>query len=654
MPQIRKSPATPELDHPKPRILATWADRLEVILPLIGYALVSLIGASTSSIGIAALRGAHPKGLMFGTPLPIRSDEYLTAAPIELSVLAHGKSTSSLLSHGPDLIYQTSSGGVFESILFLEGNLLRLGPFLPDAMLFAAFRAFPILLLLLFLPPLLRRFGANRSMSWLGVVLTLLAPASLWWSFMPIRVLAFAVTGSYLLILARDRFERRSWWLFILYAVTAGGAIARLGTYYVPWGLTIGIPLVAATAAFLLASGLRWRAVFATLAMGACSSIFLFGATMLENLSDLRSELDTVYPGLRRSTGEAMSPGKIFSAPGLPWTTWLHDPDPAVTNRSEIATAYSFILVWVLLIWLFRHSTLPREQKWVTGVLAGFAVLWTSWIMLDWGSVGARIPFLAVVMPVRSAETIGYLAAILLCLVLSQLEQAKRWQVAAVAALGCFLITAYGVSDLQRYFTDLTAPQIWLSTVVTSIAVLVITRWPDHWAPTTALAVVLGLLAATVNPVILGLGDLRDSKGAREVQRMSKVARAESGWLVSNDPNTNSLMVANGAPTLTGFQVTGPVAKNWELLDPTRRNEEYWNRGASYIRMDFTEDPAEPTFSNPSRDVIQVVADPCEVTRRIRLSYVLSNRPLINHCLIPKSTFKWGGTRIHTYRVQTP
>ena len=34
-------------------------------------------------------------------------------------------------------------------------------------------------------------------MSWLGVVLVFLAPASLWWSFMPVRIMAFAAAGSY-------------------------------------------------------------------------------------------------------------------------------------------------------------------------------------------------------------------------------------------------------------------------------------------------------------------------------------------------------------------------------------------------------------------------------------------------------------------------
>ena len=83
--------------------------------------------------------------------------------PIELGVMAHGASQHPLLSQQPDLIYQVSSGSLFESVLFLEGNLLRLGPWLPDPMLFAAFRGFSWLLLFLAMPPLLRRLGATAA-----------------------------------------------------------------------------------------------------------------------------------------------------------------------------------------------------------------------------------------------------------------------------------------------------------------------------------------------------------------------------------------------------------------------------------------------------------------------------------------------------------
>ena len=175
----------------------SWlTSRLEWLLPLLGYALLVVTGTTTSSLNfLRQTVDANPPRQLFDA-LAVRGDEWLTAMPIELGVMAHGASQHPLLSQQPDLIYQVSSGSVIESLLFVEGNLLRLGPWLPDPMLFAAFRGWSWLLLFLAMPPLLRRLGANRPMAWLGTVLCFLAPASLWWSFMPIRILAFATAGS--------------------------------------------------------------------------------------------------------------------------------------------------------------------------------------------------------------------------------------------------------------------------------------------------------------------------------------------------------------------------------------------------------------------------------------------------------------------------
>ncbi len=286
-------------------------------MPVLVYAAMVLGSLSTSSLALLGMTPAGDGAPQLGESLPIRSDEWLTQAPIELSVLAHGSSTAPSLSQDPDLIYQVSSGGVVESVLFHEGNLLRLGEWLPDEMLFSAFRAWPWLLFVLALPPLLRRMGASRPLSWLAVVLTALAPAALWWSFMPIRIMAFAAAGSYLLWLARDRMVAGRRVTALLQAAVAGVLLARLVTYYVPWSLTVGVPLVIATGVYLVADRATRRPALLTIGAGAAVSLAVLAGTLLENAASLSAELNTVYPGLRRVTGAAQSPAQLFGAPGL-------------------------------------------------------------------------------------------------------------------------------------------------------------------------------------------------------------------------------------------------------------------------------------------------------------------------------------------------
>lgn len=634
------------------RIKGTLADRLEVIVPLLGYLVTTITGMTTSAIGIALLRARphHPLGLMFGQARAFRSDEWLTEAPIELGVLTHGSPVVSPLTHTPDLIYQVSSGGFFETLLFSEGNLLRLGPWVPDSMAFAAFRAFPILLVLLTMPPLLRRFGVNRPLSWLAVVLTLLAPAALWWSFFPIRILAFGVAGSYMLVLARDRFVRGSWVIGSLWAIVAGAYMARLGTYYVPWGLTIGVPIGAATAAFLLAHKETWRSGMRALATGATAAVVLIGGTFWENRAALQSELDTIYPGLRRVSGIPLDPFKLFGAPGL--SVMQSTAEPIMSNKSEISSAFLIAGVLALVLWTHRRTDLTAPQRWVAWVLAGATLLWTSWATVDWGSLGSTIPVLSVVLPTRAAQTVGFLAVLLACVVLSQTAAEGRRRSWLLAGGVCALVTAYGTSSLSHVFPDQSTTTVWIASLVTGALVAVVTRWPDSWIPVVAVALACGLIGYRVNPIIFGLGDLRASAAAHEAQRLGTEARAAHTLVATDYQMTAALLVANGVPSLSGYQVTGPDRSAWHKLDPQNLYEQNWNRGASYLRLTFDGAPgAAPVVTNPGLDLVYVSVDPCTLSRYFPVTRIVSPTHLKQSCLTKIGTFRWSGVQNRVYAI---
>jgi hypothetical protein len=279
-----------------------------VAIPLLVYAVLVLTGATYSSLGVDVLREdpAHPLGTTWGDPNWLRSDEFLTQTAIELNVMAEGHSTHSPLAQPSDIIHQQSSGQPFESVLFFDTTLLRLGPWLPDTMLFAAWRMLPFLLLCLALPPLLRRFGASRPLSWLAVVLVVLSPASLWWSFTTVRILGYASVGSLLIVLAHDQWVRggrRRRGAAVACAALGGLLLARLGTSYVPWSITIGVPLVLATAVLLLAHRAGRRAALLLLSVGAAFGGIVLVLAFRENAEALRASLDTVYPGRRRASG---------------------------------------------------------------------------------------------------------------------------------------------------------------------------------------------------------------------------------------------------------------------------------------------------------------------------------------------------------------
>jgi len=638
---------------PRWRIRGTWPDRLEIVLPLLTYLVIVFTGATTSSLGDDRMRQdpAHPLGHILGSPQGMRSDEWLTQTPIELSVLALGHSSHSPLAQTPDLTFQLSSGQWAETVLFFEGNVLRLGPWLPDAWLFAAWRALPLLVLLLTLPPLLRRIGANRPLSWLAVSLVVLSPTSLWWSFTPVRILATASFGSYLLVLAHDLWTTtptpRRRLAGATLAAMAGGVLARLATYYVPWELTIGIPVVVATGCLLLWSKPRLAGV-GVIGIGAAVGGILLLLTFRENWGAMQATLDTVYPGTRRSAGASLPPFHLLGAPGL--YQLQYGDAPAVANQSEIASAYLICLVWAG--WLARSLRPADAAKRAALVgLVAVTIVWLLWCMVTWGAWAAHLPLLNLVPAPRSAQTVGYAAALVLCVVLSRVDRPALRTSVSVGSV-CALVTAYGVSNLQQSAVPtLSTADVWVASAATGLLVGVVTRWPTRVLPVLAVTAVTAYAGYLVNPVMFGLGDLRASDSAAAARRLGVEARQQGRYVASDSPFVSALMVANGVPTLTGYQTGGPDAATWAVLDPDGGQEEGWNRGSSFIWMTFDKAAGQPAeITNPNPDVINVSVDPCELAD-LDVGYVVTGANLTNSCLTKRSTFTWAGGRQFVYRV---
>ena len=647
----------PAGSSPPRRVLGgSWIPRLEIVLPLLAYAVLSLLGVTTSSVGLLAVDQSVPVENQFGNGSHIRTDEWIKDTPNVLSVLATGAPQHSPLAQQPDLIYQISSGDLFESVLFAEGNMLRLGPWLPDTMLFAAFFNFPWLVLFLCLPALLRRMGASRPMSWFGTFLCWLAPASLWWSFFPIRILGFAAAGCLLLFLAHDRLAResrgrRDLSLAIVLAALAGVCLARLVTFYVPWSLTVGVPLVLATGVFLVADRTRRRTALTIIGIGAATALVVLVGTFWENWPALNAELNTEYPGQRLSTGAAQSPFQLFGAPGLGQLE--DDPAPAITNQSEVTSAFLICGVWALLLWRSARRNASRAQWGAILTLAVATLVVSSWALFSWGSMGEHVPLLNRLLPSRAAQTIGYPATLLLALTLSRVESTAVRRALAVAAV-CAGVTAYAVSDLQRALPHLGVGEVWAASLVTFGVVYALTRLPRSGIFVGLTAGLLLVAAVGSNPLLMGLGDIRSSPAANKARSFAAQSEADGTLWVADSHVISALLVANGVPSLSGYQITGPDTQAWEELDPDHAYESAWNRGASYLYFSFVlpegAPPGRPVVTAPQNDGIQVSADPCWIAdSSFEVRHLLALGTVDSPCAKQVGEFQWMNGMVRIY-----
>jgi len=639
-------------------IRLTWGGRVRPsMVGVLGvYLILVLLGATTSSLGIAAQRQdpAHPRGVTFGSAQAIRSDEWLTEAPLELGVMASGGATvGSPLAQHIDLIYQIPTSGFVGSLVFFDGAALKLGPHVDQNMLFAAYKWFPFLLLLLFLPLLLQRFGSTKPLSWFGSIIFILSPVSVWWSFMPIRIISFTVAGCYLLTMAvalQQRGRRTG-------AACAGLAaivlLSRMATYYVPWAVTLCLPIVLVTVIWLVWPVIGRRSSLLIIGSVGVGAVLLAAALFAENLPALHAELGTLYPGQRRS-GSSFTPlGQLLGAPSL--FDLGRMPILTATNASEIATGFTFCALWlaVLIVVRGRGGLRGREGAVILG-LAGCATVWLCWVTVPTSSVSAAIPVLNLVPSYRAAQTVGLLLILLLPLVLSRFPAGRQPLPHVFIAAG-LSAAATATGGLALRSVNIKSMSVWsvaVATLAVFVLVWLIHRRPTRTWPLVLAVAVVALPAVQVNPLIFGLGDLRDSPTAQRMLIAGRDARAAGSWWATDAIPTDALLNATGVPSLSGKQVTGPVWAEWEKFDPTDAHEQAWNRGASYLTIRWTVGAAAAVSAGPNGPIVLSV-DPCDpLLAQFNVRNVMSAEPLEAPCLVSQGSVTWQGNQKFIYQVR--
>lgn len=632
---------------------ARWRRGLPLTVPIAAYLLLVLLGVTTSSIGVYWLREdpAHPLGVQLGQSATVRSDEYNTESPLWLGQLALGPHESvNPLSVSPDFFAQLPDGPV-SSVVFFEGTALELGPWLPDRTLFAAKWWLPALLLAIGMPLWFRQVTGSLRWGYLGALLVIVSPSSMWWSMRPVNTLGFMFAGCALGIYAMRHVDAGRWVRATLAFLGAGILIARFPSYYQPLAIMIGFPVVFATAAWALARPGRWRDNLIGLGALGLSAALWTGALMLENLPAIRAGLDTVYPGTRTSTSESLPFGRVFGATNFGWLESVGSTAVG-TNHTEIASSFTVLLVVVAFLVVAQPWRGTREAQAAFWPVFAVGLFWLSWCTIDWGGLGAHLPIVNRVPGFRASHGTGFVAIFAFCLFMTQWRKSSRWAVPITAGLATAWVSAYAGASLRASFLPgLTTKMIWFSAAVAALAVFGLVRWPHRWQSLAAAGLAATAMTYGANPVLIGLGDLRDSDAAKMFLEKGEASREDGSLWASNSSYVDALMFATGTPALSSRQQIGPDVDEWERLDPARVHEDAWNRGGTYINFDWTSDPGI-TWTNPSPDIVVMHTSPCTVADRIpELQHVVSDKPLTDSCLTPAGQFEWSGVDQYLYAV---
>lgn len=618
------------------------------VVPIAIYLILVLAGVTNSNIGVDALREdpASPLGLQWGSSQSIRSDEWGTESPIWLGQMARGGTEDTTpLSVSNDFFAQLPAGPA-TAIVFLDGTVLAAGQWFPNEMLFAAKWWLPTLLLFIGLPVWFRYVAGSARWGYFAATLIFLAPGSMWWSGRPVNTLGFMAAGCALALYGVRAWSARRWVVAAVSVLGSGILLARFPTYYQPLAIVIGLPLVLATAAFLLSRAEPLRRRLAWLGAIGLSGLVWTALVFWENRVAIGAVLNTVYPGDRKSTGTAMDIGLVFGATSL---GWIKDMP---VNQSEISSAFTLLVAVVAVLVAAAPWRGDRGLLVTTATLAVCTAFWLTWTTIDWGTLGSAIPIANLVPSSRAMWGVGYLAILVFSLFMAQWQPSRRWAVPVVAGAVAAFLTGYAGSALSTQQLPLmTVAMIWVSAAITGLVVFALVRWPHTWWSWAGSLGAAALLVISSTPILFGLGDLRASDTAQEFLRWGAASRAEGSTWASTSQEVDSLMMATGTPSLSARQQMGPDIEAWAKLDPELADEGMWNRGGLHIQFDWTDSRAVE-LTQPVADIVVIHTSPCELAERFPgFRYAVSSEPLDQPCVDARDSFVWGGVEYTVYEV---
>ena len=638
-------------------IISRWLranDRIAMTAMYAVFAVLILAGATTSSLGIAGLseNGSQDGVVQIGDSRWIRSDEYQISTPIALSIMETGGAPSlGPLSTPGNMSHRYASDGFFETVVFFHSDLLRLGTFLPQQMVFAAYWWLPVIFLFAFLPRWFEQVAGARRLGWLAALLIFLSPSVAWWSMAPVQCVAFAVAGSSLLISAYQAAMERRRWRALAFAAPSSILLAGIPTLYAPWAIVLSVPVLAASVVWILTrTTTSWSSrLVPVMGVGLVSVIFAAG-TFLENAASIQSMLGTVYPGSRRSTGESQPLALLFGAPGL---AELSSSDPVSSNASELSSSYTIVFVWIaILLASTRRLGRFREHP-VEWVIGASGVIWLLWVTVPFGGLGERIPVLNLVPSFRAAAVVGILGILFLCLALAGVELATPARTATIAALSTAVVTAAAIANLRDYLPEISTWVVWGAAAALAVVVFCVTFAPRSWWVIGLATVAAAAVIVNANPVVIGLGGLRGSATIESLTQAGKEARSDGSLWVSDSIGFDAAAVASGVPMLSGFQRSGPDRSQWAKLDPDNEFETAWNRGGGYAVF-YWADGASTRIETNGFDVVATSIDPCDLADAFpRVSHLVSTTGQPGDCLELDRELEWAGRAFKVYRVTT-
>ena len=610
----------------------------------LSYIALIISRVSGSSMGMLSDSG---QGLLAGANRPIRSDEYLRGTPTEVGAINFPDSPGVSLLSSPGF----DEPGIEEfELLRPERFLIHL--FLGGELAFAATWWVPALFVLVGVPLLLKQFKLPLSISVGLSLIVILSPSVVWWSNGMAGIIGRLSLGVALIIMASRSSGFRIWVLGILGSWIASGVAMD----YQPWSIIASLfflPLVLFTV-------LRQRAKILPLIAGGVIGLAPLVYFLFSKIEVFQVMSATLYPGQRRVSSGLINALNWSLAAPQQWS--LVNPDGInYSNQSEISMGF-FLFLFPALYFAYSSRSTKRAFGIREVVLGGYLLI-VSWAFIQF----PELPFnpLALVSPERTLTMVTTLAPLVFGLLyanwrnehqkdLSNIDSGQRpvvdiWANIALAVLVAALTFSSAMTMEGVVLNFSTRLAVVVAILCGLFVYLIIHPRFTTWG-VWSFALIAVFVGGAVNPIAQGTAPLTDNSLSRTLNGIE----GEGSW-ASDGIHLDAMLIANGKPSISGQQLTGPDRTKWTVIDPQLTNEGIWNAGASFVVLSWDASLQSPEITRPFGDTILVRINPCsDSLGELDLRFILSRSELFAPCLPtgPVETVDWMGAPVYVYELK--
>jgi hypothetical protein len=448
----------------------------------------------------------------------------------------------------------------------------------------------------------------------------------------------------------------------IIWAIPVGFVTAVMATgIYAPFIIPV-VLVVLFFAIGLVLDGLRrgqlWRTLLIRLVPIAVAAVAAAAIVLLwlqTKASTVNGFLGTVYPGARSTptgTGSVLS---FVRAIGSSFVESLSNDGGFLGTNSSEASSFFFLGIFLLPVGIWIAARRVRQRAvlpWISiGLLAILLVFIAFMFVPGWDAI-AHLLFLDRSTPDRVRIGIGFASFLLIGSLVRDSDQEGRKPPRAVVwvAVGLFAASqlAIAAAILKVQAEEKlwgAAPFWWLFALLSSAAIYLFARRRVTWG-TAAFLVLTIAGSALVNPIYVGVLDLRKTQVSRDIVATNKAHPAR--WVGIGAPLVTALLLESGVHAYDGTQ-GAPSKLMWRQIDPRSQYADEWNRLGAIV---WNPGVGEPVATNPAADVIQLTFDACSHFAQRNVGYVLSDdTTLRSPCLTLIRSSRLPTTTVSTYKV---